>query len=88
MRFADDVLPFSTSLSQLNKMMSDFKKKPTEQVELKIHREKTNILYSQRPNSETEATIDDITVEILPLHGKAKYLGTKPFRPSSKGRRT
>ena len=47
--FADDVLLFSTSLVQLQKMMCDFKQS-TERVGLKIHPDKTNILSNQSSN--------------------------------------
>ena len=58
LRFADDVLLFSTSLVQLQKMMCDFKKN-TENVGLKIH---------------PEMEINNIKVEILSACGSAKYL--------------
>ena len=48
LRFADDVLLFSTSLKQLkNMMMSEFKRS-TESVRLKTHPEKTKILCNQK----------------------------------------
>ena len=74
LRVADDVLLFSTSLKQLKKMMSEFFRS-TERVGKKIHPDQTKILCNQRSTGQTEATIDDIRVEILSLNGKAKYLG-------------
>ena len=56
LRFADDVLLFSTSLEQLQRMMCDFKRS-TEKVGLKIHPEKTKILSNQNSNKRRE--IDD-----------------------------
>ena len=47
--FADDVLLFSTSLVQLQKMMCTFKQS-TESVGLKIHPDKTNNLSNQSTN--------------------------------------
>ena len=64
LRFADDVLLFSTWLEQLRSMMCDFKKS-TESVELKIHLEKTKILSIQGSNRRKEVTIDNIKVEVL-----------------------
>ena len=49
LRFADNVLLFSTSLAQLQKMICDFKKN-TENVGLKIHPDKTRILSNQSTN--------------------------------------
>ena len=74
MRFADDVLWLSTSLNQLNKMMSNFER-CTEEVWLKVHPEKTKILFNKRSNRQKEAQIDDISVEILPSNKKTKYMG-------------
>ena len=74
LRFADEGLLFSTSLNQLKKMMSDFKRS-IEKVGLKIHPDKTKIFDKQRSIRQTEATIDDISVEIQPLSRKAQYLG-------------
>ena len=41
---------------------------------LKIH-PKTTIFTNQRSNRQSEATIDDIEEEVLPISEKAKYLG-------------
>ena len=54
-------------------MMTDFKRS-IEKVELKIHSDKTKILSNQRSNRQTEAKIDDIKVEVLPISDKAQYL--------------
>ena len=74
LRFADDVLLFSTSPEQLQKMLCDFKHS-TERVGLKIHLEKTNILGNQRSNRRRKVTINNIEVEILPVKECAKFLG-------------
>ena len=63
LRFADDVLLFSTSLEQLQKMMCDFEKN-TGNVGLKIHRDKTKILSNQSTNKRKEVSINNIKVEI------------------------
>ena len=76
LRFADDVLLFSTSLVQLQKMMCDFKKS-TENVGLKIHPDKTKILSNQSTNKRKEVEINIIEVEILPAWESAQYLGQK-----------
>ena len=55
LRFADDVLMFSTSLGQLQKMMCDFK-----QVGLKIHPDKTKILSNQISNRRKDVTIKNV----------------------------
>ena len=85
LRFADDVLLFSTSMNQLKKMISDFKRS-TEKVGLKIHPDKTKIFDKQRSSRQSEATIDDISVEIQPLSGKAQYLGHHFVRATRHGR--
>ena len=64
LRFADDVLLFSTSLVQLQKMMCDIKHS-TETVGLKIHPNKTNIPSNQSTNRRKEVQINNIKVEIL-----------------------
>ena len=70
LRFAD----VSTSLEQLHRMMCDIQKS-TESVELKIHSDKTQNLSNQGSNKRTEASIDNITVEVSPVNECAKYLG-------------
>ena len=51
----------------------DFKR-CTERVGLKIHPDKKK-LSNQRSNRQTEATIDNIKVEIVQISEQAKYLG-------------
>ena len=46
-RFADEVLLLFSSLNQLKKMMSDFKRS-TSKTELQIHAEKANIFSNQK----------------------------------------
>ena len=74
LRFADDVLLFSTSPQQLQKMMCYFKHS-TARVGLKIHPEKTNILNNQSSNRRRKVTINNIEVEILPVKECAKFHG-------------
>ena len=73
LRFAGDVLLFSTSEVQLQKMMCDFKQS-TERVRLKIHPDKTKILSNQSSNRRKEMEINNIEVEILSVCEGAKYL--------------
>ena len=73
LRFADDVLLFSSSVVQLQKMMCD-SKQSTESVGLKIHPYKTKILSNQSTNTRKEVEISSINVEILPSGESAKYL--------------
>ena len=54
-------------------MMTDIKRS-TEKVGLKIHSDKTKILSNQRSNRQTDAKIDDIKVEVLPIRARAQYL--------------
>ena len=74
LRFADDVLFFSTSLEQLQRVMCDFKRS-TEKVGLKIHSEKTKILTNQNANRRREVAINNVKIEVLPVKECAKYLG-------------
>ena len=53
LRFADDVLLMANSLSQLKKMMTDFKRSPEAQG-LEIHRDKEKILTNQKTNRHKE----------------------------------
>ena len=57
-------------------MLCEFKRS-TENVGLKIHPEKTNILSNQCSNKRKEVTISNIKVEVLLVHECAKYLGQK-----------
>ena len=70
LRFADDVLLFSTSLVQLQKMMCDFEQS-TESVG------KTKNLSNQSTNKRKKVEINNIEVEILSSCESAKYLGQK-----------
>ena len=57
LRFADDVLLFSTSLNKLRDMLCEFKIS-TEAVGLGIHPNKTKILSNQNKTKEKEITVD------------------------------
>ena len=74
MRFADDVLLFTSSKEQLQKMLCDFKRS-TEKVGLKIHPAKTKNLSNQSSNIRKDMATDNIKVEILTRNGSTKYLG-------------
>ena len=74
LRFADDVLLFSTSLEQWQRMMCDFARS-TERVGLKIHPEITKILSNQNSNRRREMAIKNIKVDVLPVSECAKYFG-------------
>ena len=76
LRFANDVLLFSTSMVQFQKLMCDFKQS-TESVGLKIHPDKTKILSNQSTNKRKEVEINNMKVEILLVWESAKYLGQK-----------
>ena len=69
LRFADDVLLFSTSLGKLRYMLYDFKIS-TEAVGLGIHPDKTKILSNQDKTKAKE-------IEILGKTASARYLGQK-----------
>ena len=73
LRFPDDVLLFSCSLVQLQKVMCDFKQS-TESVGLKIQPDKTKILSNQSTNERKEVEINNIIFEILSSCESAKYL--------------
>ena len=76
LRFADDVLLFSTSLGKLRDMLCDFKVS-TEAVGLGIHPDKTKILSYQDNVKEKEISVDNIKIEILRKRDSARYLGQK-----------
>ena len=76
LRFADDVLLFSTSLERLREMLCDFKSS-TEAVGLGIHPDKTKILSNQDRGKAKEITVDNIKIEILEKGHSARYLGQK-----------
>ena len=73
LRFAGDVLLFSTSLNK--EMLCDFKRS-TETVGLGIH--PTKILSNQATVKKKEDTIDNIKIEVLQKKNEsARYLGQK-----------
>ena len=76
LRFADDVLLFSTSLEKLREMLCEFKAS-TEAVGLGIHPDKTKILSNQDRVKAKEITVDNIKIEILAKGDSARYLGQK-----------
>ena len=59
LRFADDVIFFSTSLEKLREMLCEFKTS-TEAVGLGIHPDKTKILSNQDKIKTKEITVDNI----------------------------
>ena len=64
LRFADDVLLFSTSLGKLKEMLCHFKRS-TEAVGLGIHPSKTKILSNQVKVKKNEVTINNIKIEVF-----------------------
>ena len=76
LRFADDVLLFSTSLKKLHDMLCDFKES-TAEVGLGIHPDKTKILSNQDKVKEMEISVNNIKIEILRKEESARYLGQK-----------
>ena len=68
LRFADDVILFTSSKEQIWKMLCGFKN-ATEKVGLRIHPDKTKILSNQSTiNSDTKKKhleVDDMNIEIL-----------------------
>ena len=74
LRFADDVLLFSTSLGKLRDMLCDFKIS-TEKVVLGIHPDKTKILSNQDRGKAKEIAVHNIQIEILSKEDSARYLG-------------
>ena len=74
LRFADDVLLFSTHLNKLKDMLCDFKKS-MEKVGSEIHPSKTKILSDQKSRKQQEVTIDNIKIEVMQKNKCAKYLG-------------
>ena len=72
LRFADDVLLFSTSLVQLQKMMCDFKQS-TESVGLKIHPDKTKILSNQSTNKRNEVEVQTKETKLRSTTAKLRY---------------
>ena len=76
LRFADDVLLFSTSLEKLREMLCEFKTS-TEAVGLGIHPDKTKILNNQDKEKAKEITVDNIKIEVLSKGDSARYFGQK-----------
>ena len=76
LRFADDVLLFSTSLNNLRDMLCEFKIS-TEAVGLGIHPDKTKILSNQDKVKAKEIEVDNIKIEILGKTASARYFGQK-----------
>ena len=76
LRFADDVLLFSTSLEKLREMLCEFKAS-TEAVGLGIHPDKTKILRNQDKVKAKEITVSKIKIEVLAKGDSARYLGQK-----------
>ena len=76
LRFADDVLLFSTSLERLREMVCEFKAS-TEAVGLGIHPDKTKILSNQDEVKPKEVTVDNIKIEVLAKGESARYLEQK-----------
>ena len=76
LRFADDVLLFSTSLEKLRDMLCEFKTS-TEAVGLGIHPDKTKILSNQDKVKAKEITVNNIKIEVLAKGDSARYLGQK-----------
>ena len=64
LRFAYDVLLFSTSLGKLRGMFCEFKVS-TEAVGLGIHPDKTKILSNQDKEKARKITVDKIKIEVL-----------------------
>ena len=75
LRFADDVLLFSTSENKLREMLCEFKIS-TEAVGLGIHPHKTKILGHQDKKT-NEIEVNNIKIEILGKTASARYFGQK-----------
>ena len=80
LRFADDVLLFSTSLEKLREMLCEFKTS-TEAVGLGIHPDKTKILSNQEKIKAKDVEVDNIKIEIL---GKQQVRDTLGKRSHSR----
>ena len=76
LRFADDVLLFSTSLEKLREMLCEFKVS-TEAVGLGILPGKTKILSNQDKVKANEIKVDNFKIEVLEKSDSVKYLGQK-----------
>ena len=78
LRFADDVLLFSTSLGKLRDMLCDFK----------ASTEAVKILGNQDNAKEKEITVDNIKIEIFRKSDSARYLGQRSRSKIRKQRRS
>ena len=76
LRFADDVLLFSTSREKLREMLRKFKTS-AEAVGLGIHPDKTKILNNQDKEKAKEITVDNIKIEVLSKGDSARISWTK-----------
>ena len=76
LRFADNVLLFSTSLEKLREMLCEYKFS-TEAVGLGIHPDKTKMLSNQDKVKAKEITVNNIKIEVLGKGDSARYLGQK-----------
>ena len=76
LRFADDVLLFSTSLEKLREISCEFKTS-TEAVGLGIHPDKTKILSNDEQVKGKEITFNNIKIGVLAKGDSARYLGQK-----------
>ena len=80
LRFADDVILFATSLSQLTQMLREIAGE-AKKTGLELHPDKTKILHNQpfrRPRQTPEHTyIGNMKIEMLPHSDSQKYLGKK-----------
>ena len=86
LRFADDVLLFSTSLNKLRDMLCEFKIS-TEAVGLGIHPDKTKILSNQDKVKAKEIEVDNIKIEFLGKNSQRQIPWAKDhFRRSGNGR--
>ena len=74
-RFADDVMLLASSLSQLKKMMTDFKRS-TDKQGFKIHLDKTKLHTNQGSNKQRDIETDKMIVDILQTIRKGRVFGT------------
>ena len=78
LRFADDVLLFASTLSELKSMIADLSLE-AHQYGLQLHPDKTKILSNEkrRQGAETHqhTNILQHSIQIMPFEGATKYLG-------------
>ena len=78
LRFADDVLIFAKTLDGLVFMLSDLQETAA-QFGLELHLDKTKLLSNLKRrvgrNARKNVAFNGMTVEVVPFHGHAKYLG-------------